>query len=74
MRATLSALDGDAPRLPTIEDGDGADADANITTLTDVDPLFTPKKIVVLGAGAIGSVVGGYLQDNGHDVTLVDPW
>ena len=31
-------------------------------------------KILVLGAGGIGSVVGGCLSLKGHDVTLVDPW
>lgn len=35
---------------------------------------FSKKKIGVLGAGAIGSVVGGFLQLDGHDVTLIDPW
>jgi glycine/D-amino acid oxidase-like deaminating enzyme len=32
------------------------------------------KKIAVLGAGAIGSTIGGYLTRAGHDVTLVDLW
>ena len=32
------------------------------------------RRIVVLGAGAIGSVIGAYLTRAGHDVTLVDTW
>ncbi|HEV8587000.1 MAG TPA: 2-dehydropantoate 2-reductase [Methylomirabilota bacterium] len=32
------------------------------------------KRIAILGAGAIGSVVGGMLVEKGHDVTLVDQW
>src|SRR5215475_8806419 len=32
------------------------------------------KRIAVLGAGAIGSVVGGLLTRAGHDVTLIDQW
>ena len=32
------------------------------------------KRIVFIGAGAIGGYVGGLLARNGHDVTLVDPW
>jgi 2-dehydropantoate 2-reductase len=32
------------------------------------------KRIAVIGAGAIGSVVGGCLARAGHDVTLVDQW
>ena len=31
-------------------------------------------RIVMLGAGAVGGYVGGYLADAGHDVTLVDFW
>jgi 2-dehydropantoate 2-reductase len=31
-------------------------------------------KIVVLGAGAMGSMFGGHLARAGHEVTLVDPW
>ncbi|MGH7322025.1 MAG: ketopantoate reductase family protein, partial [Candidatus Rokuibacteriota bacterium] len=31
-------------------------------------------RIGIIGAGAIGSVVGGLLTKAGHDVTLVDPW
>jgi 2-dehydropantoate 2-reductase len=31
-------------------------------------------RIAVLGAGAIGSVVGGMLSRAGHDVTLIDQW
>ena len=32
------------------------------------------KRIVVVGAGAIGGIVGGYMTRAGHDVTLIDPW
>ena len=31
-------------------------------------------KTVVIGAGAMGSVLGGLLAKSGHDVTLVDIW
>jgi ketopantoate reductase len=32
------------------------------------------KRVGILGAGAIGSVVGGMLAHDGHDVTLIDAW
>jgi len=32
------------------------------------------KRIVVIGAGAIGGYAGGHMTRAGHDVTLVDPW
>jgi len=32
------------------------------------------KKIVVLGAGAVGGYVGGHLSLAGEDVLLIDPW
>src|SRR5438270_11448957 len=32
------------------------------------------KRIVVVGAGAIGGYTGGNLAHNGFDVTLVHPW
>jgi len=32
------------------------------------------KKILFIGAGAIGSYLGSFLSRAGHDVTLVDPW
>jgi 2-dehydropantoate 2-reductase len=32
------------------------------------------KKIVVVGAGAIGGYAGGHLTRTGHDVTFIDPW
>jgi 2-dehydropantoate 2-reductase len=32
------------------------------------------KRIVVIGAGAVGGYVGGHLARAGHDVTLIDPW
>src|SRR3989440_6913950 len=33
-----------------------------------------PMKILFVGAGAIGSYLGGFLTRAGHDVTLIDPW
>jgi 2-dehydropantoate 2-reductase len=35
---------------------------------------MTSKKILFIGAGAIGSYLGSFLTRAGHDVTLVDPW
>jgi len=32
------------------------------------------KKLAFMGAGAVGSYVGGHLSRAGHDVTLIDPW
>ena len=32
------------------------------------------QRIAIIGAGAIGSVVGGMLTRAGRDVTLVDQW
>jgi 2-dehydropantoate 2-reductase len=32
------------------------------------------KRIGIVGAGAVGSVVGGLLTNAGHDVTLIDQW
>ena len=32
------------------------------------------KKILILGSGAIGSVIGGMLTNSGHNVTLADQW
>ena len=31
-------------------------------------------RIGIVGAGGVGSVVGGLLSHGGHDVTLVDQW
>jgi 2-dehydropantoate 2-reductase len=31
-------------------------------------------RIAIIGAGAIGSIVGGLLTKAGHDVTLIDQW
>lgn len=39
-----------------------------ITTMSD------NPKIAVLGAGALGSVIGGQLAGGGADVTFIDPW
>lgn len=33
-----------------------------------------PQHVVVLGAGAMGSLFGGLVAEGGLDVTLVDPW
>ncbi|HWV89938.1 MAG TPA: 2-dehydropantoate 2-reductase [Burkholderiales bacterium] len=33
-----------------------------------------PKRIAVVGAGALGGYVGGTLAHLGHDVTLIDAW
>ncbi len=32
------------------------------------------KRILVMGAGAVGGYVGGHLQAAGYDITLADPW
>ena len=32
------------------------------------------KRIAVVGAGALGGYVGGWLAHTGQDVTLIDPW
>ncbi len=32
------------------------------------------KRIVIVGAGAVGAYVGGYLARAGQDITLIDPW
>jgi 2-dehydropantoate 2-reductase len=32
------------------------------------------RKVLFIGAGAIGSYLGGFLSRAGHDITLVDPW
>ena len=32
------------------------------------------KRIAIVGAGALGGYVGGWLAHLGHDVTLIDPW
>lgn len=32
------------------------------------------KRILIIGAGGIGGVVGGLLSESGQDVTLVDQW
>jgi 2-dehydropantoate 2-reductase len=32
------------------------------------------KKLLFVGAGAIGSYLGAFLSRAGHDVTIVDPW
>jgi 2-dehydropantoate 2-reductase len=33
-----------------------------------------PKRIAVVGAGALGGYAGGNFAHLGHDVTLIDPW
>lgn len=37
-------------------------------------PAAAPRKILFVGAGAIGSYLGAFLCRAGHDVTLVDAW
>jgi 2-dehydropantoate 2-reductase len=32
------------------------------------------KRIVFMGAGAVGGYVGGHIARSGEDVTLIDPW
>lgn len=32
------------------------------------------KRIAIMGCGALGGYVGGYLTRNGLDVTMIDPW
>ena len=32
------------------------------------------KRIAVVGTGALGGYVGGYLAHHGQDVTLIDMW
>ena len=32
------------------------------------------KKILIMGAGAVGAYVGGYMARLGEDVIFVDPW
>ena len=32
------------------------------------------KRIVVVGAGAVGGYIASHLTHGGHDVTIVDPW
>jgi len=32
------------------------------------------KRIIFIGAGAVGSYLGGWLSHTGHDVTMVDMW
>lgn len=36
--------------------------------------MAAKKRILIMGAGGIGSVVGGLLAEGGQDVTLVDQW
>src|SRR5204863_7978656 len=36
--------------------------------------IMANKKLLFIGAGAIGSYLGAFLSRAGHDVTLVDPW
>lgn len=32
------------------------------------------ERIAIVGSGAVGGYIGGYLTAAGHDVTLIDPW
>jgi 2-dehydropantoate 2-reductase len=42
--------------------------------MTVLEEAMADKRIVVVGAGAIGGYTGGSLAHNGFDVTLIDPW
>ena len=35
---------------------------------------MSDKKIVIVGAGAVGGYIGAHMTHAGHDVTMVDPW
>ncbi len=35
---------------------------------------MTPKRLLFIGAGAVGSYLGAFLSRTGQDVVLVDPW
>ena len=35
---------------------------------------MSDKRIGIIGAGAIGGSIGGFMAQAGHDVTLIDPW
>lgn len=32
------------------------------------------KRVVIVGAGAVGGYIGAHMTKGGHDVTMVDPW
>ena len=32
------------------------------------------KRVLIVGAGAVGSYLGGWLSHSGHDVVFADPW
>ena len=32
------------------------------------------KRVVIVGAGAVGGYIGAHMTRGGHDVTMVDPW
>ncbi len=36
--------------------------------------MSSGKRIVVIGAGAIGGYTGSLMARGGEDVTLIDPW
>ena len=46
----------------------------NVLALGGDFALYMGKKLLFIGAGAIGSYLGAFLTRAGHDVTLVDPW
>lgn len=35
---------------------------------------MSTKRVIFIGAGAVGTYLGGWLSHLGHDVTLFDPW
>ena len=32
------------------------------------------KRVVIVGAGAVGGYIGAHMTKGGHDVTMIDPW
>ena len=32
------------------------------------------ERVLFIGAGAVGSYLGGWLSATGHSVTIIDPW
>jgi 2-dehydropantoate 2-reductase len=42
--------------------------------LTSSLTIRIKRKMALVGAGAVGSVIGGYISKAGEDITLIDPW
>ena len=69
-RHIILATGARARSLPGIElDGERIIAYREAMTLPR-----RPESMIIVGAGAIGSYLGGHLARVGHDVTLIDPW